>query len=309
MGKHDEDVCGVGIFLEESDGGLIVAEVMEDGPANGRLFESDLVRAIVDSSNRWLPTAGLSARQVGDLIVGTRGTPITLIVERKNGQAPSQRHSVTMTRGAASFPKTTQIVVENLGNEQRQAQRGVLGESCKIFLPEPSEEHHAGTHDAPSKHHAVPPLQAHADMQGSKNANNEDTSTTVRLMAEQVQWTSSKLDEAMAELYRTLEKLRVRDEEASHYKRRCKDLENEVETLKGARDDVEQVKRELDFVKLRVAGAHEEVLHRQMGEVRVLEERNQDLESEILKLQDESDSLRQTCSDYAGRCMDLEGMV
>jgi hypothetical protein len=301
MSTADPGDVGVGIFLEESENGLVVSEVLRDGPAKDRLMEGDIVRAVVGANNKWIPTAGLEALQVARLIVGPPGTSVTLIVERTHGSSPSQRHSVTMTRGTVGPLQLHQLqTLRSASREREERQRGEVGTS-KILLPEPSEEHRVASLAAPERSKGL------ALFSEEGRGSNIDTAISLRLMAEQLKWTSHKLDETSAELARSLEKLRVRDEETLFYKKRCKDLEMEIDRLGRAREDMHQVKRELDEVKIRVAGAHEDVLQRQRGEIRQLEEKATDMEIEMGRLHGERDTLRQTCTEYAGRCLELEG--
>lgn len=104
MGQQvSSEVVGVGIVIEEIDSSFMVRDVVPGGPAqkDGRLMHGDFIVAVNKSllpGDGYIPTNGMSLKEVVDMIRGQEGTRVGLLVERNN-----QTISIVLKREKLEF--------------------------------------------------------------------------------------------------------------------------------------------------------------------------------------------------------------
>ncbi len=87
---------GIGIALQLApDGTVLISQVMDGGPAakSGQVQAQDRILSINGT-----PTKGLSLEKIMEYLRGQNDTPVTLVLERENGDHIQQQFQVTLKR-------------------------------------------------------------------------------------------------------------------------------------------------------------------------------------------------------------------
>lgn len=103
-------VTGIGISFEmdEKAGGLVIFDMVDHGPAfKSGLHIGDIVTA-VDGK----PVAGLKTKEARALIVGDKGTPVTMTIRRMGENTPQ---NITITRDTYRYTPTAAKAIGDIG--------------------------------------------------------------------------------------------------------------------------------------------------------------------------------------------------